>query len=567
MTCAPSLFLPSLSVSALLSPIQMSVSPENDTNSVPPSSRASRSQFTPTPALWAYLLHKPGSSQRTPSGTSFPANTQIAPVDKAGTSTRILLHDTHARLETFSERAGKLADGVDKAQQALVRAQQEMESEMEKMGEHIGKLVERYRSDIEKKIGEPAQASALSDMRAELATTRAELTATNRRFDTVDAKMTSLNALAQTQSQVLQNLQEHQMRALEQHAQVVALITPLVPLLQAIPLQVEVARNAVIEAMQKRPVSCACSCSSSHASSRSELRSNRLSSPSSVEGNEAARRSNNTSSLKRRRIDDSMAPPASVVHARAFSAALPPPSPRRQATPSSVPRHPFPAPLLRLASHSLRHAQSTAPRREQGTTAAALDRTQLLRRTSLRGPAHPSRHDLTETPMSVSRDLGVTPNQRQNLSSGRARGTPDPCQFVQGSSTATVLVAHNAPMEREGGPRMDHRSPLFGGRILRSMQARLSTPIPHRFPDLRAGGKPRHSFRVPGMQTDEHGRLSTAYHTASSFPQTEETLLPPSLRERKREILNLPDAPRRRFIPLEDDDDHEIDKEGSEAFV
>ena len=118
----------------------MSASPENDTNSAPPSSRASQSQFTPTPALWAYLLHKPGSSQRTPSGTSFPANTQIAPVDKAGTSTRILLHDTHARLETFSERAGKLADGVEKAQQALVRAQQEMESEMEKMGEHISKL-------------------------------------------------------------------------------------------------------------------------------------------------------------------------------------------------------------------------------------------------------------------------------------------------------------------------------------------------------------------------------------------------------------------------------------------
>ena len=42
------------------------------------------------------------------------------------------------------------------------------------------------------------------------------------------------------------------MRALEQHTQVVALITPLVPLLQAIPLQVEVARNAVIAAMHKR---------------------------------------------------------------------------------------------------------------------------------------------------------------------------------------------------------------------------------------------------------------------------------------------------------------------------
>lgn len=29
----------------------------------------------------------------------------------------------------------------------------------------------------------------------------------------------------------------------------------------------------------------------------------------------------------------------------------------------------------------------------------------------------------------------------------------------------------------------------------------------------------------------------------------------------------LQDAPRRRFIPLEDDDDHDIDNEGSEAFV
>ncbi|THH13749.1 hypothetical protein EW146_g6503 [Bondarzewia mesenterica] len=221
-------------------------------------------RLMPAPALWAHLLQKPGSSHLAQSSAStiVSASTQITPVDKAGISTRILLHDTHARLEAFAERTGKLADGVEQAQRDIVRMREEMEKEMEKIVDDVSQLVNRCQNELKKAMGEPAQERSLSDMRM-------ELTLTNQRLSAVDTKIDSLHTLSRSQSHALQSLQDQQTRAQEQHTQLVALLTPVLPLLQALPLHIDIARNAVINTVNKHiPSSCLCSCSSPTSPSR-----------------------------------------------------------------------------------------------------------------------------------------------------------------------------------------------------------------------------------------------------------------------------------------------------------
>lgn len=70
----------------------------------------------PSTALWAHLLGK----EKLPS----PPNSEIipppiAPLDKNGTSMRILLHDTQVHLERFSVRADKLHSSVEETKREI----------------------------------------------------------------------------------------------------------------------------------------------------------------------------------------------------------------------------------------------------------------------------------------------------------------------------------------------------------------------------------------------------------------------------------------------------------------
>ena len=85
--------------------------------------------------LWAHLLH-----HRAPSSAQIPAFAQLTPQEKAGTSTRILLHDTHARLEKFSERANAIFSEVETSRREMVRVREEVEDAREKELEAIVQL-------------------------------------------------------------------------------------------------------------------------------------------------------------------------------------------------------------------------------------------------------------------------------------------------------------------------------------------------------------------------------------------------------------------------------------------
>jgi hypothetical protein len=92
---------------------------------------------TASTALWAHLLRKdvPATSQ----ASCTPTNPPIAPLDKAGTSMRLLLHDTQANLEKFSERVDKLAGGVSETKGEMVTMQKLFQEDHEKL---VGQTVD-----------------------------------------------------------------------------------------------------------------------------------------------------------------------------------------------------------------------------------------------------------------------------------------------------------------------------------------------------------------------------------------------------------------------------------------
>lgn len=77
---------------------------------IPPKAPASAS-------LWAHLLRK--DTIRGQSPNLGPVLPPITPLDKNGTSMRILLHDTQAHLDRFSERADKLFSKIDETKREI----------------------------------------------------------------------------------------------------------------------------------------------------------------------------------------------------------------------------------------------------------------------------------------------------------------------------------------------------------------------------------------------------------------------------------------------------------------
>lgn len=172
---------------------------------------------SPVSSLWARLLDHRDSSN--PTTSQPPSHAQLTLQDKVGTSTRILLHDTHARLENFSERANSIFSGIEASRREMVRVREEVESAREEELDTIAQLstfclffraymlvivcsyntyifapVNRCQSSLQRTIGEPAQAR-------EAAMMHASLTVTTERLQALEEKINSkLDALTAVQS-------------------------------------------------------------------------------------------------------------------------------------------------------------------------------------------------------------------------------------------------------------------------------------------------------------------------------------------------------------------------------
>ncbi|KAI0294447.1 hypothetical protein BC826DRAFT_1012433 [Russula brevipes] len=205
--------------------------------------------------IWAHLLnHRGPSKANATTQLASGSGSQLTPHDKAGTSTRILLHDTHARLEKFSERANAIFSGIETSRREMVRVREQVESARESELDTIAQLINRCQSSIQKTIGEPAQAREVTTMHASLAVLTERL---HTLEDKMNNKLDALTALVQTQTQLSQSLQEQFSRTQIQQSRILELLAPLHPILQSVPLHINLARNAILEKVPKR---CRCRC-------------------------------------------------------------------------------------------------------------------------------------------------------------------------------------------------------------------------------------------------------------------------------------------------------------------
>ena len=91
---------------------------------------------TMSSTLWAHLLNKDAAASG--SGLKTSLVTSVGPsasafTDRAGTSVRILLHDTQATIEKFSERVDKLISEAEDSRQKLLARNEEVNDEVERL--------------------------------------------------------------------------------------------------------------------------------------------------------------------------------------------------------------------------------------------------------------------------------------------------------------------------------------------------------------------------------------------------------------------------------------------------
>ncbi|KAJ6539620.1 hypothetical protein B0H19DRAFT_367295 [Mycena capillaripes] len=129
--------------------------------------------------LWGQLLRK--NTLAAPPTVPLPPT---APLDKTGTSMRILLHDTQANFERFSTKVDTLTTGIDEAKREIIIVKTLFEGAQESLTLDIVDLVNRSQTQIQKTVGEPAQATALELFRKDV---NARLDGLSKRIDVMQS--------------------------------------------------------------------------------------------------------------------------------------------------------------------------------------------------------------------------------------------------------------------------------------------------------------------------------------------------------------------------------------------
>ncbi|KAF9649171.1 hypothetical protein BDM02DRAFT_1941011 [Thelephora ganbajun] len=190
--------------------------------------------------LWAHLLNKDaiatGSGLKT--GLASVGLTASGPTDKAGTSIRILLHDTQATIEKFSRRVDTLVSEAEDSRQKLLARNEEVSGEVERLVRRaVQEQVGRTETTLRSSIGEPAQASALVELRQSISSS----------LDALNQKIEAVQNLAHINIQALQAVKDQQL-------QILTAIIPLLPTLQKVPLHIASAEANLKEEIRKSVV-------------------------------------------------------------------------------------------------------------------------------------------------------------------------------------------------------------------------------------------------------------------------------------------------------------------------
>ncbi|KAJ7653470.1 hypothetical protein B0H17DRAFT_395341 [Mycena rosella] len=197
---------------------------------------AAESRPPASAALWGQLLRK--NTLAAPSVVPLPPT---APLDRTGTSMRILLHDTQANFEKFSTKVDTLTSGINEAKREIVIVKDLFQRERESLTLDVVDLVNRSQTQIQKSIGEPAQASTVELFRKDV----------DGRLDGLTKRIDDMQSFNQTQSQALQNVAQALHSLQDQQGKILSALLPLLPLLHAVPVHIDSARSSINETMLK----------------------------------------------------------------------------------------------------------------------------------------------------------------------------------------------------------------------------------------------------------------------------------------------------------------------------
>ncbi|KAF7301892.1 hypothetical protein MIND_00755200 [Mycena indigotica] len=193
--------------------------------------------MNPNNALWGQLVRKTTTVSR---GDSL-ATPPTAPLDKTGTSMRILLHDTQSNFERFSVKVDSLSSGIDDARREIVVVKELFSGAQETLMNDVVDVVNRCQTHLQTAIGGPAQASALHELHKQV----------DVRLECLSKRIDDMQIFNQTQSLTLQNMLKLLTAVQDQQNQILTALLPLQPLLQAVPVHIDFARSSINEAMLK----------------------------------------------------------------------------------------------------------------------------------------------------------------------------------------------------------------------------------------------------------------------------------------------------------------------------
>ncbi|KAJ3502833.1 hypothetical protein NLJ89_g8707 [Agrocybe chaxingu] len=115
----------------------------------------SRPPTASTP-LWAHIL-RPNSQVPTSLSDVRVVAPPTGPLDKNATSMRVLLHDTQANFEKFTDHVAKLTDGIKETKHEMKVVHSLFERDRESLMGDIIDLVNRAQKEIQKCVGSPCQ--------------------------------------------------------------------------------------------------------------------------------------------------------------------------------------------------------------------------------------------------------------------------------------------------------------------------------------------------------------------------------------------------------------------------